>query len=303
MPELHSLDPSVRTVRAGIAMATEPGRRDATSSVARAFDVLELFSLGQPVLRIDDVADQLGYTRSTAYRYVRELCDAGLLVPSTGGRYALGPRVVELERLLRLTDPLYLAGSRVLPPLRRDDSILSLQNLYRERVLCIYAEGPEALEHAGRRVNVKRTRGTPYPLFRGAASLALLAWMPGDRTRNIFLRHAREIEKRGLGADWEGFRATLEAIRRRGYATSGGQLAPELFGVAVPVVAGAERRVVGSLLRIFLRDPRGGQDDAAESACAASLKAIAKQIGVEFLRASRDGESDQQRPRAGKAKQ
>lgn len=273
------------------------------SSIARAFEVLELFSPSQPLLKVEDVALRLDYTRSTAYRYVGELCDAGLLVAASGGHYALGPRVIELEQLLRMTDPLYLAACRVLPPLHSEHSVLLLQNLYGDKVLCIYAEGPATLEHAGRRVTVKRTRGTPFPLFRGAASLALLAWMPADRIREIFLRHATEIASRGLGTDWESFRATLAAIRRQGYATSGGQLAPDLFGVAVPVVAGSERRVIGSLVRIFLREANETDTEADEARCAQDLKAIAADLATEFLRASRLAQSEPAFPRAAQKKE
>jgi len=263
------------------------------SSIARAFEVLELFSLSQPLLKAETVAQRLGYTRSTAYRYIGELCDAGLLVAASGGRYALGPRVIELEQLLRLTDPLYLAACRVLPPLRSESSVLLLQSLYSDKVLCVYAEGPATLEHAGRRITIKRTRGTPFPLFRGAASLALLAWMPADRIRDIYLRHAAEIAERGLGSDWESYRAILAAIRRRGYATSGGQLAPDLFGVAVPVVTGPgdqDHRVIGSLVRIFLREAEGEDIEAEEARCAQELKRIAADLASEFLRASRIGQ-------------
>lgn len=273
------------------------------SSIARAFEVLELFSASHPLLRVDDVALRLGYTRSTAYRYVGELCDAGLLVSASGGHYALGPRVIELEQLLRMTDPLYLAACRVLPSLRSEHSVLLLQNLYGDRVLCIYAEGPATLEHAGRRLTVKRTRGTPFPLFRGAASLALLACMPADRIREIFLRHAAEIASRGLGNDWESFRATLAAIRRQGYATSGSQLAPDLFGVAVPVVAGPEHRVIGSLVRIFLREADEADTEASEAQCAEGLKAIAADLATEFLRASRLAPSEPARARATQKKE
>ena len=82
-----------------------------SSSLARAFDVLDLFTLETPRLTSEEVSARLGYSRSMAYRYLKELCDAGLLVPQSGGQYGLGPRIIELERLVALTD---LAGRAVL---------------------------------------------------------------------------------------------------------------------------------------------------------------------------------------------
>ena len=109
-----------------------------SSSLARAFDVLDLFTLETPRLTSEEVSARLGYSRSMAYRYLKELCDAGLLVPQSGGQYGLGPRIIELERLVALTDPLYLAGRAVLKGRSREDSAYLLQNLYEDKVLCIY---------------------------------------------------------------------------------------------------------------------------------------------------------------------
>ena len=66
------------------------------------------------------------------------MCDAGLLVPQSGGQYGLGPRIIELERLVALTDPLYLAGRAVLKGAVARSSAYLLQNLYEDKVLCIY---------------------------------------------------------------------------------------------------------------------------------------------------------------------
>ena len=150
-----------------------------------------------------------------AYRYLKELCDAGLLVPQSGGQYGLGPRIIELERLVALTDPLYLAGRAVLKGRSREDSAYLLQNLYEDKVLCIYKEGPDVLEHAGRRTVILRARGQPFPLFQGSGSLALLAFLPHHRIRQTYLRSAQAIAAAGLGEDWAAFRRALAAIRRR----------------------------------------------------------------------------------------
>ena len=169
-----------------------------SSSLARAFDVLDLFTLETPRLTSEEVSARLGYSRSMAYRYLKELCDAGLLVPQSGGQYGLGPRIIELERLVALTDPLYLAGRAVLKGRSREDSAYLLQNLYGTRC-CASKEGPDVLEHAGRRTVILRARGQPFPLFQGSGSLALLAFLPHHRIRQTYLRSAQAIAAAGLG--------------------------------------------------------------------------------------------------------
>ncbi len=261
--------------------ASETAR--STSSLGRAMEVLDLLSVTRPLLRIEDVTARLGYTRSTAYRYVKELCDAGLLAPSSGGMYALGPRVIELERLLVLTDPLYLAGCKVLPDLQVQDSVLLLHNLYRDKVLCIYKEGPDAFEYEGRRIVVRRARGMPFPLFQGAASLAMLAFFTPHRIRQTYLRSAADIAQAGLGESWDEFRRTLAAIRRRGFATSHDQITPYLAGVAVPIFLPGEKRLIGSLARAF---PAGLLSAELEQECLHQLSQASLAIAVEFAKAS-----------------
>ena len=233
------------------------------SSVAKVLDVLDLFSLATPVLRVEDLSPRLGYTRASAYRYVRDLCDAGLLAPAGGGAYALGPRVLELERLVRLTDPLLRASQLVLARMRptatRAGGVLLVCSLYRDRVLCIHQEGADRLTTGGRIIAIQRVRGLPMPLFRGAASLSILAHLPARQARTLYQRQGEAIAQAGLGSNWAGFRARLNAIRRVGYAASTGTMDPDLSAVSAPILlppeaAGGAPEILGSLTRVMTRE-------------------------------------------------
>ncbi|HZY16649.1 MAG TPA: helix-turn-helix domain-containing protein [Ramlibacter sp.] len=267
------------------APARASGRAKGTaSSLGRAFQILELFTIASPVIQIDDVVRQLGYTRSTAYRYAKELCEAGLLTPAANaGQYSLGARIVELERLLVLTDPLYRAGHAVLDPLGQDDRSLLLQSLsHGNQVLCIYKKGPEILQHGGLRVALNRSRGVPFPLFRGAASLVILANLTLHRIRQTYLSDPARIAAAGLGQSWDEFRLLLAAIRRRGYAVSRSERkTPLVLGIAVPILlpAGKDSRVVGSLVQVCAHD----LDAAQESAAFDYLRAAAERIAARYV--------------------
>jgi DNA-binding IclR family transcriptional regulator len=241
---------------------------DSASSLGRAFQILDLFTMAAPVIQIDDVVTGLGYTRSTAYRYLKELCEAGLLTPTVNaGQYSLGARIVELERLLELTDPLYRAGKAVLASLGQDDSSLLLQSLsHGNQVLCIYKKGPDVLEYNGARVALTRSRGVPFPLFRGAASLVILACLSLHRIRQTYLSDALRIAEAGLGRSWDEFRARMTAIRRRGYAVSRTEKKiPLVFGIAVPILLPPpnDKRVVGSLVQVFAHDLTATEEASA----------------------------------------
>lgn len=233
-------------------------------SLVRMLEVLDQFTPDQPVIRVDDLQARLGYTKSTAYRYVKALCDAGLLAQAAQGRYSLGPRIVELDRLMRIADPLLQAGEAVLPVLAAEmpNSMVLLCSLYRDKVLCVHREGPEAIEAGGRRIGILRARGLPLPLFQGAASLTILASLPAPRIRSLFLQRQAEMAEAGLGADWPAVRQRLAGIRRDGQVTTVGRFNRHLAAVSVPVRSRDGAQVAGSLTRIMAAETFPGQDAA-----------------------------------------
>ncbi len=87
--------------------------------------VLDLFTEQHPIWAVDDMGGALGFTRSTIYRYVRELAEANLLFQVEAGRYALGARIITWDRQLRLSDPLYAPHNRLSPASRSGANIRS----------------------------------------------------------------------------------------------------------------------------------------------------------------------------------
>src|SRR6478672_7289887 len=90
---------------------------DSAGSLSRMLNVLDLFSESQPVWSTADLIEALETSRSTGYRYIKTLHDAGLLSASRSGYYSLGPRIIEMDLQIRLTDPLLLASHGVLEEL------------------------------------------------------------------------------------------------------------------------------------------------------------------------------------------
>jgi DNA-binding IclR family transcriptional regulator len=83
----------------------------ANQSVQRAARMLGLFSVDEPELTLGELTARLGMTKATAHRYATALRGAGLLRFS-GGKYTLGPRIVELAAaalaglgVIRVADP------------------------------------------------------------------------------------------------------------------------------------------------------------------------------------------------------
>lgn len=214
---------------------------DSTGSLARMLTILELFSETGPVWSTADLIEALETSRSTGYRYIKTLHDAGLLTTVRNGYYTLGPRIIEMDLQIRQTDPLLLASQGVLEDLVENvgHSALLL-TAFRDSVLCI-GECRAPLSPAN-----KFSRGQRRPMFQGAGSKVILAHLPHHRLKATYPRHLREIERAGLGATWSEFRKTLGEIKKDGYLLTRGEFNPGVYGVAAPILTD-QKTAVGSV--------------------------------------------------------
>jgi DNA-binding IclR family transcriptional regulator len=218
-----------------------PGQARKMTSLERMLAILDLFSEAAPVWTVEEIAAKFGYTRSMAYRYIRELADSGLLTQAETARYSLGPRILQLDRQLRVSDPLLKAMHAIERDLPQSsgEQMWLLCRLFKDSVTCIEQVG---LLSQG----ISFLRGYPMPLFRGATSKAILAFLPERQCMRIYLDNPQLVLEAGLGATWSEFKASLRQIRQTGYALSIGEVDPGVFGIAVPILD-PHGKVIGSL--------------------------------------------------------
>jgi len=202
----------------------------AESSLSRMLELLDLFTPSAPYWSADALIRYTGASRSTVYRHLRALHEAGLLRPVANGNYIIGPRVIELDRQVRQTDPLFNAGE---VPMKRlmamtGHSVL-LCALFSDSVMCVReelaADSPPNLF----------SRGQRRPLFNGAASKIILPYLPPHQLRGVYAKHKKAIATAGLGSDWSEFRANLSVIRREGHVVTVGEFNPGVLGMSAPV--------------------------------------------------------------------
>ncbi|HSV83485.1 MAG TPA: IclR family transcriptional regulator C-terminal domain-containing protein [Ramlibacter sp.] len=249
--------PAPAKARKALAAVKTPARPvdepefGATSALTRLLQILDLFSLERTTIRVDEVVQAFGIVQSTAYRYLKELCDAGLLAQQGKGIYSLGRRIVELERMLQLSDPLLLAGRPVLDSLEHESAnrAFLLCAHYKDGALCVYKVGPDEIQFRGAPMKIQRGRGTLLPLFTGAGSQVILAHLPAHQIKSLYLANGREIAQAGLGESWKDFRDQLAQIRKQGYAETVGKMNPGMHSLATPVIRD-DGKVVGSLLML-----------------------------------------------------
>jgi DNA-binding IclR family transcriptional regulator len=224
------------------------------SSLSRMLAVLDLITAETPACTAEAVAQKLDCSLPTAYRYVRELAAAGLLRRGSGGTYVLGPRAIELDYQMRVTDPVLLAGQRVFQSLCEATGCdIVLASVYGDRVITIHQlQGSEG-------VSATYGRGRRMPLFRGMLSKTLLAAMPRAQLRKLHALHQAEAAREVFSKDWDTLLANLKAIRSAGHCVSYGELDPGLVGIAVPLVS-REHEVQAALGLIITRERFSGSD-------------------------------------------
>lgn len=211
------------------------------NSLEKMLSLLDVFTPAAPAWSTDELIRYSGVSRSTCYRYIKVLQRAGFLTPVASGSYILGPRIIELDRQIRMCDPVYTAGGGPMQQLARQTGHSALLcMLYSDTVMCVReelnADAPEGLF----------SRGQKRPLFAGAASKVILAHLPAHQLRSLFAKHRKTIAAAGLGADWESFRKALRQIRQDGCCITTGEFTAGITGIAAPLF-NRSGKVLGSL--------------------------------------------------------
>lgn len=244
-------------------------------TLLRAIEILDLFDAESGAFTLEDVVERLGLTKSTAYRYLRDLITSGLLT-STDGQYRLGARIIELERVHARTDPLVQAGRKLIKPDAAGNAVYLLSTIFNDKALCVLKAGPDHIEdRMGNAVNVLRQQGVAFPLFHGAASQAMLAYLPTAKLKSFYLQYIQEIEAHDLGTSWAEFRTALSRIRSNGYALAIATEPHRLSGLAVPVHA-RNGKLLGSLSMAFANGTPAEPRDFSEMS--GKLGALASEI-------------------------
>ncbi|MCC6475026.1 MAG: IclR family transcriptional regulator [Burkholderiales bacterium] len=214
------------------------------SQLQKLIQVLDLFSETETRIAAEEIAERLGISRPTAFRYVKQLCEVGLLVRFSR-RYALGARIIQLDHRIRRSDPMLLAARDLMAQLAQVTACaVVLSSVYGDRIINIHHE-------AGRDIPpISYERGQPLPLFRGAAPKIILAFQPRRTLKRRFEVHRDEPDVKAIAHEWEGFYRYFQAARRRGYYISREELDRSVVGIAAPILNEA-RTAIGCLQLVF----------------------------------------------------
>ena len=208
---------------------------ESANSLERMLQVVDLIEASANPVMPDELMQRIGLTRSTLYRYLKTLSDAGLITSFPGVGFVLGPRIAELDFKMRTRDPLIIASRPAMSELvAAIPGIALLCRRYRDTVLCVHQERGAT--------NLVSTyeRGLARPLFRGAASRIILAYLP---PRVIERLHQQDAASE---VSLDALRPELKEMRKRGWDLTESQVTRGVTGIAAPVFD-SRGRILGSL--------------------------------------------------------
>jgi DNA-binding IclR family transcriptional regulator len=235
------------------------------SSLARAVRVLESFTPDEPELTVTEVARRSGLHLATASRIIGQLVGHGLLSRGPDREVRVGMRMWELASRAAPTRSL------------RDAAMPYLEDLHavvgHHAQLAVLDGGDviflERLSARDAVINYSRVAGR-LPLHISSSGIVLMAYGPGELADRVLARPLESRTPETITTP-DRLRATLEQVRRQGYAMLAGHVHPDATGIAVPVRNGLGE-VVAALSVIV------PNDDRAVSAVPA-LRASARGIG------------------------
>ena len=218
----------------------EPGRA-LVGSVLRALRLLDLFERGRPEMSLAEFVRRSGYSKSTAYRLLVTLEEAGWLERGLGGAFRLTIKPFQVGSIL--VDSLELRREAG-PIMARMAAELD------ETVYLVVAAGTSAvcLERidSGQGVRVVDLYvGGSQPLHLGAAPRALLAFDEDALLPPLLAEGLSRRTEHSLVNSLD-LRADLAETRRRGYSISDEDVTPGVGAIGAPIF-GANGRAVAAL--------------------------------------------------------
>lgn len=212
------------------------------SSLSKTLGVLDLFGPEQLQVDPETIAARMGLSRATVYRYVKELCEAGLLTRVGAGSYGLGPRIIELDWMMRQYDPILSAGRELMHELADKTGLAVFASVFYDgHIINTYITESHDASHFA------FGRGHPLPLFRGAQSKVLVASQKGKRLQKLHEEIARDPSNPYSTCSWSEFARMAKKIRKDGYSITHDELNTGHTGIAAPIVSVDEKEVMGSI--------------------------------------------------------
>jgi len=271
---------------------TQPGARDSAADVpkvrpgsavptgnstaSRAIEVLLVFDEVAPPVSATEVAERLGMSRATTYRYLQSLRSTGLVEEDEErGGFRLGPRILRLAKAARQGEGLVEVAQPVMRRLAEEtgEAVL-LTRRSGQHVVCLERQ------ESSFPLRISFERGHVMPLHAGASAKVLLAWLKPAELATVLEGVSLDRITAETITDLAVLRKDLERSHARGWAVSWGEVDDGVVGVAAPIWRDGSRVVAGlSLVAPAHRVGEGRLEELAALLVAAA-RSVSERLAI-----------------------
>jgi DNA-binding IclR family transcriptional regulator len=194
-------------------------------TIERALGIFDCFSQSRPTLSLQEIVTRTGLAKSTTFRLVASLVQAGYLMRLDNQRYCLSFKFTLLAGLVQSTLSLRdLARPVIVELSQATGETVTLNGVEgRSRVCLDVVHAPSPL------MSVTKS-GTRSPLIDGATARVLMSRLEEPLRSRAIAQAART-----LGVPKAELAAQLETVAQRGWSVTHGERVPGLTAVAAPV--------------------------------------------------------------------
>ncbi|WP_092748767.1 IclR family transcriptional regulator [Acinetobacter boissieri] len=202
------------------------------TSFGKILTVLDLFSVSRPVINVDLIGYELGLSKPTSYRYLKELVATGLLqrICGTSGDYMLGPKIAVLDYISRATDPLVqmsIPFMKEIAEITELDCMLTFLN----HDYCIDLHSESFQKHK----LLSYGRGNPRSVYMGSSPKIMVSYLSKKSLQTFYKKYAKNFAHTGFAENETIFLQRMKKIKKQGYYFSQGEVLENYAGLAVPV--------------------------------------------------------------------
>ncbi|MEK1830402.1 IclR family transcriptional regulator [Priestia megaterium] len=203
--------------------------RSINKTVVKSMDILNLF-LTHSKLSFNEIVQFSGIPRTSIYRMVISLEEMGLLDKDDNGEYSLGLLFLQFGHLVAER----LDIRQVALPIMQ-----KLHDKVGESVNLSVQDGEEALYverlNTNQYVRLHMSIGQRTPLYAGACSRVILAFLPHDKREKYLEKIVMKSIAPGTITDKEKLRLILEETQQIGYTVSHSELENYIAEIAAPI--------------------------------------------------------------------